>query len=130
MTRGHLLDASALLAMIFNETGAAMVAGLLDDSEIHSLNLAEAMRKMVALGMPADEVIGQIEALNLEVIEELRAEQAYEIARLSPEAKRLGLSLGDCVCLALAEWHGVKAVTADRSWQKLQGRKVEVVLIR
>lgn len=130
MTRGHLLDASALLAVIFNETGADMVRELLDDSQIHAVNMAEAVRKLVDRGAPAEEAVSRISMLNLEVLEEFSAEQAYEIGRLAPEAKRLGLSLGDCLCLILAEWHGVSAVTADRDWRKVRGRKVKVVLIR
>jgi PIN domain nuclease of toxin-antitoxin system len=130
MTRGHLLDASALLAVMFNEPGAEVVLGILDDSEIHAVNLAEAIRKLVDYGAPAEDAVSRIATLNRDVIEEFTAEQAYEVARLAPEAKRLGLSLGDCVCLILAEWYGKAAVTADRDWRKVRGRKVRVVPIR
>jgi ribonuclease VapC len=130
VTRNHLLDASALLALIFDEPGADRVRELLDDSKIHAVNLAEVVRKMVALGMSAEEVISHIASLNLEVIEGLSATQVYEIARLAAEAKRLGLSVGDCVCLTQAEWYGSAAVTADRTWQEVRGRKVKMVLIR
>jgi PIN domain nuclease of toxin-antitoxin system len=130
MNRGHLLDASALLAVMFGEPGADKVRELLDDSRIHAVNLAETVRKLVDYRAPAEEAVSRIATLNLEVVEEFTAEQAYEIGRLAPEAKRLGLSLGDCVCLILAEWHGVTAVTADRDWRKVRGRKVKVLLIR
>ena len=130
MTRRHLLDASALLAVIFNEPGGARVRELIDDSEIHTVNLAEVMRKMIAVGMPADEVIARIEELDLEVVEELGVKQIHEIARLAPEARRLGLSIGDCVCLTTAEWNDAVAVTAERRWPEINGRKVKVLLIR
>jgi PIN domain nuclease of toxin-antitoxin system len=130
LTHSHLLDASALLAAIFNEPGGDLVRELADDSEIHAVNLAEVMRKMVVVGMPADEVIAQVEALNLEVIEGLGVEQVREIARFAPEAKRLGLSIGDCVCLTTAECNHVVAVTAERRWPEIRGRKVKILLIR
>jgi PIN domain nuclease of toxin-antitoxin system len=130
LTRGHLLDASALLAVMFDEPGAVVVRDILDDSEIHTVNLGEAVRKLVDYGAPAEDAVSRIATLNLEVIEEFSAEQAYETGRLAPEARRLGLSLGDCVCLVVAEWHGLAAVTADRAWRKVRGRKVKVVPIR
>ena len=130
MTRGHLLDASALLAVIFNEPGSEQVAEILDDCRIHALNLAEAMRKLVSLGKPADEVIAQISALELDVVEHLGMEEVHAIARLAPEARRLGLSLGDCVCLVVAKAEGATAVTAERRWSELRGWKVAVRQIR
>jgi len=38
VTRNHLLDASPLPALIFNELGWDRVAAVLDDSDIHALN--------------------------------------------------------------------------------------------
>jgi PIN domain nuclease of toxin-antitoxin system len=71
-----------------------------------------------------------LKELNLGVVEELGVKQVHEIARLAPEAKRLGLSLGDCVCLTQAEWRHLVAVTAERRWPEIDGRKVKILLIR
>lgn len=130
MTPQYLLDASALLAVIFNEPGAGRVFDLLDDSAIHTLHLAEVARKMVSIGMPADEVIARLGELSLETLEEFSVKHLHQIARLAPEAKRLGLSLGDCVCLTLAESLDRTAVTADRSWKEISGLNVKIDLIR
>lgn len=130
MERKYLLDASALLAVIRNEPGADRVLAVLDNSEIHAVNLAEVVRKLVAFGKPVDEVIAYTDALNLEVLEELNVKQVHEVAKLAPEAKRLGLSLGDCVCLVIAEWLGMTAVTAERRWSEIRGRKVTILQIR
>jgi PIN domain nuclease of toxin-antitoxin system len=130
LTRHHLLDASALLAVIFEEPGAETVRDILDDCEIHALNLAEAVRKLVDYGASPEDAQANVETLNLAILDGFGAEQAFEIARLAPEAKRLGLSLGDCVCLTVAERHGATAVTADRAWGRIRGRKGQVVLIR
>lgn len=130
MERKYLLDASALLAVIRNEPGADRVLAVLDNSEIHAVNLAEVVRKLVAFGKPVDEVIAYTDALNLEVLEELNVKQVHEVAKLAPEAKRLGLSLGDCVGLVIAEWLGMTAVTAERRWSEIRGRKVTILQIR
>jgi ribonuclease VapC len=130
VTRRYVLDASALLAVVFNEPGADRVCELLDDSSIHALNLAEALRKMVAMGMPADEVIAQIGELNLTVIEHLGTDQSHEIARMAMEAKRLGLSIGDCVCLTTAVRNAMTALTADKRWREVRGQTINIELIR
>ena len=128
--RHYLLDASALLALIFDEPGANRVLDVIDDSRIHALNLAEVMRKLVLIGKPLEEVVAHLDELQLEVIEDLDVKHAHEIARLAPEASRLGLSLGDCVCLVMAELAGMTAVTCERRWSELQGRGVKVLQIR
>jgi len=69
-------------------------------------------------------------ALELDVVEDLRMEQVREIARLAPEARRLGLSLGDCVCLAVTKTEGVTAVTTERRWSELRGWRIKVLQIR
>jgi ribonuclease VapC len=130
MTRNHLLDASALLALIRNEPGRDRVRAVLDDSQIHSVNLAEVARKMVSKGMPAAEVESLLDELRLDVVEELSSEQALAVGRLGLEAKRLGLSLGDCVCLAVAEWIGATAVTADRRWAEVTGIGIKILQVR
>jgi ribonuclease VapC len=130
LTRKHLLDASALLAVIFREPGADRVEAVFDDSQIHTVNLIEVMLKLVSMGKPIEDVVVKLDELNLEVIEELSVEQARAVARLAPEAKRLGLSLGDCICLSIAEWMDLTAVTADRRWAELRGSEVKVLQIR
>ena len=130
MSREYLLDASALLAVIFDEPGADQIRNIFDECRIHSVNLAEVMRKMVYLGMPVDEVIAGFAELHLEVITEVSWQEATEIARLGPEAKRLGLSLGDCLCLVVAAKAGLVVVTADRRWSDIQGADVRIMQIR
>ena len=85
MTRSHLLDASGLLALLFDEPGAESLLDLLDDCAIHAVNLAEAVRKLADAGASAEGAAAEIGALNLEVIAEFGAAQAYEIARLAQD---------------------------------------------
>ena len=128
--RRHLLDASALLALIRNEPGEDRVKAVLDDSAIHAINLAEVVRKMISKGMSASEAETLLADLNLDVIESFSEAQAYALGRLTPEAQRLGLSLGDCVCLTVAASNGATAMTAERRWSEIKGLNAEVVQIR
>ena len=130
MDQAYLLDASALLALIRNEPGADRVKTVLDSSAIHAGNLAEVVRKMICQGMPAAEVQELLEDLSLTVIEEFGQAQAYVAGQLAAGNPRLGLSLGDSVCLTVAERKGMTAVTADRRWSDLQARDVKILQIR
>ncbi len=103
---------------------------VLDDSHIHSVNLAEVSRKLVDKGMPVAEVEGSLRELNLDVIEEFSQAQAYAVSTWSDKARRLGLSPGDCVCLTVAQWGGLIAVTADKRWSELDDLKIQIVQIR
>ena len=55
--------------------------------------------------------------------------QAYDTGLLRPLTKDSGLSLGDRVCLSLAQRLGLPALTADRTWEQLS-IGVEVTVIR
>jgi ribonuclease VapC len=49
-------------------------------------------------------------------------------AKLRPETRHIGLSLGDRACLALAQRLGARALTADQQWTKLNlGIPIEVI---
>jgi ribonuclease VapC len=57
------------------------------------------------------------------------AARAFAAGSLVMRTKRLGLSLADRACLALAIELGIPAVTADRAWSKLD-LPVEIRVIR
>ena len=58
-------------------------------------------------------------------------ELAFATGLLLPATRRAGLSFGDRACLALASRLGVRALTADRSWQSIaEAIGVEIDLIR
>jgi ribonuclease VapC len=120
--RTALLDAPALLALILNEPGADRVELMLDSAAIHSVNFAEVVTKLLQKGVPAEEAGRIAEEMALEVDEEFEALQAVWCGELHASTRHLGLGLGDCVCLTVAAWRGMTAVTCDRKWRDLQGR--------
>lgn len=120
------LDASALLAFLFREQGHEAVN--LQGSCISAVNVAEVLGRFARDGHAPNTVLAQIAATALEIVP-FGAEQAAFSAALLPATHRLGLSLGDRACLALAGSRGIPVQTADRAWTKLDVG-VEVRLIR
>jgi ribonuclease VapC len=130
LQRGHLLDASALLAVLFEEPGGEVVARIIDDCAIHAVNLAETVRKILQTGVPAAQTQRILDELDLDVNPALTASEAFAAGRLAFETRDRGLSLGDCVCLSVAAHTGQAVVTADRTWSGITGLAVKVIQIR
>ncbi|GAP21515.1 type II toxin-antitoxin system VapC family toxin [Leptolinea tardivitalis] len=124
----YVLDASALLALLNNETGANIVEELLPESVISSINFSEVVARLSLLGIPNDEIHNALDILGLEIIL-FDSDLAYLTGNLAAPTKPFGLSIGDRACLALAMKTGRTAVTADTIWGKIPV-KVDVKLIR
>ena len=114
----YVLDASALLAALFDEPGADRVEEVLPGARMSTVNFSEVVAKLSERGRAGDDI----------VVCDLDRNQAEAAGRLRQVTKSAGLSLGDRACLALAAALGGTAVTADRSWASLNlGVTVEVV---
>jgi ribonuclease VapC len=125
-----VLDASAVLALLFEEPGAEVVRAQLRTGVIGAANLAEVLAKLSDHGLPAMEAVRAVTILGLEVAPMTEA-QAGRSAELRPMTRAVGLSLGDRACLALAAELGAPALTADRSWDAVAGAAgVSVQVIR
>jgi PIN domain nuclease of toxin-antitoxin system len=123
----YVLDASALLALLNDEPGAAVVRRALGRSAMSAANLAEVVGKLELAGMPHAEAITHLGGLRIDVVPFDR-DQAYLTGRLRPSTRTAGLGLGDCACLALAEKRRATVLTADRAWAGLElGVKVRPI---
>jgi ribonuclease VapC len=120
----YLLDASALLAVMLDEPGQELVQAILDRSSIHAVNVAEVVNKLMREGVPYDEAFTSIEELQVPVIQEFGLEQAVDCGQLIAATRKLGLGLGDCLCMTVAAWRRATAITAERIWTKLEGRQL------
>ncbi len=121
-----MLDASAVLAYLYGETGADKVEILLENSVISRINSTEVLTKLVQDGLTINEAKETFDKLNLEVTE-FSEDQSLKSAELRPLTKHLGLSLGDRCCLALAILENLPAVTADRNWAHLTLCRIELI---
>lgn len=125
-----VLDSSALLAYLFDETGTDRVAPLLEGALISAVNLTEVVTKTIDAGDDPDLTLADLAELTLVVVPFDRA-QAATAARLRTTTRRAGLSLGDRACLALAHSRGLPAITGDRAWAAIaEDVGVAIELIR
>ncbi len=124
------LDASALLALLLDEPGGDLVMPVLATSVISAVNYAEVISHFIRNNMPAHEVAAMLRPLPLQV---MGADTGLaEIAgNLRAITAKVGLSLGDRFCLALAKRDSLPAWTADLQWQLIADKiGVEIVVIR
>jgi ribonuclease VapC len=110
-----ILDSSAVLAVLNAEPGAEVVAPLLADALISTVNYSEVIAKLVERGGTGAEALAALRSIAL-VTADFDLGLARRTGTLRTETMRRGLSLGDRACLALAEREMLPAVTADRSW--------------
>jgi PIN domain nuclease of toxin-antitoxin system len=123
-----VLDASALLALLRSEPGAARVNAALPQAAISAVNLAEVVAKLAEHGVPVDAVSQALRSFELPVVP-FDEPLAYLAGELRAATRDAGISFGDRVCLALARHRAAIALTADRSWVELDVG-VEIELIR
>lgn len=123
----YLLDASAVLAMMFGERGGERVEALLPHCCISAANLSEVVAKLYDRKIDDARVRRVLDNFTVESIEFDR-DLALLAGNLRPLTRHLGLSLGDRACLATAQAGSFTVVTADRAWAQLElGIPVELV---
>lgn len=127
-----VLDASALLAYLYEEPGADIVEQALGDGGmISAVNWAEVLSKTADIGVSPEILVTELThqgllGTTLKIVP-LIAEDSLEIARLRPLTQSLGLSLGDRACLALGKRLGLSVITSDRIWANVPGVEVRVI---
>lgn len=116
-----------MLAVLKNEPGGATVLSALKGALLSTVNAAEIHSRLLSHGIPASLSWSLIQGTGCEMC--LFTEQhAKTAAELVASTKRLGLSLSDRACLALAIERQAKVYTADKAWKSLElGIQVEVI---
>lgn len=113
-----VLDASAVLALLFDEPGAeAVVDHITAGATISTVNLAEVATVLIRHGRDPNTVLDPLRA-QVDVLTFTDAD-AITTAQLYPLVSPRGLSLGDRACLALARRLDAPAVTAEHLWSEL-----------
>jgi PIN domain nuclease of toxin-antitoxin system len=110
-----VLDASALLAWLFGETGRDAVEAALGHARISTVNLCEVITRVQRGGHRPGPVMARLRRTGITIVE-FDERLAVVTASLEPQTRAFGLSLGDRACLALAKSLDLPAMTADRAW--------------
>jgi ribonuclease VapC len=122
-----VLDASAILALLFSEPGCDTVAPLLEGALASAVNLAEVHAVLVGRGVDAEDAWRQLQALGCEICP-MDEGQARIAGGLIGRRRIKDLSLGDGACLALAIQRSAVAYTTNAAWKKL-GLDINVELL-
>ena len=124
----RVLDASALLALLFGEPGGeTLTAGFMAESAMSTVNIAEVQGNLVNRGILAQDAWEESRAY-LSKIEPFTPEQARVAGSLIQQTRSLGLSLGDRACLALGITLKSPVYTTDQAWKNLQiGCEIHVI---
>ena len=114
-----VLDASALLALFNDESGAQAVLDALEgDCLVSAVNQTEVLTKLLDKGLSKAEAASVMESVEIQVLA-FDASQSLDAAWLRRQTRSVGLSLGDRACLALARSRKAVALTADRPWTQV-----------
>lgn len=126
-----VLDASALLALLFDEPGGERVAlALTQPAYMSAVNLCEVLTKLDDAGWLANadakkRLQSALDAIQVLPFDELAARVT---AALRQATRKAGLSLGDRACLAMGRIRRVLVLTTDTIWAELDlGIEVEPV---
>jgi PIN domain nuclease of toxin-antitoxin system len=115
-----VLDASAILAIVFDEPGKERLTDeILDVSVVSTVNLAEVQTKLIKKGFESEEAWWA--AVHLVVAAEpFTSDQARIAGDLIAKTEKYGLSLGDRSCLALAIALNAPVYTTEQLWKNLK----------
>lgn len=120
MSRVILLDASAILAFLQGEPGEEVVRQALQSGHcvVSAANQAEVIAKALDHGGAPDAIKTILAELAYTVLD-IKAEDGAQAGWMRAHTRAIGLSLGDRLCLAVAQRLKAKVLTADRPWLAL-----------
>ena len=126
----YMLDASAVLAVLFEEPGGDFVFEQMRGSHMSVVNLSEVYATLMDGGMTFEEAQEIVEPLPIRV-RTFRDGHAWQTAKLRPITKRFGLSLGDRACITHAMFADLPVLTGDRRMAAAQEvLDIDIQLIR
>jgi PIN domain nuclease of toxin-antitoxin system len=127
--RRIVLDASAIVDYVIRGRGWETIEKLLPYAVVAVPNLTEALAVIAQKGLQkrsSEQLAGAIQDLGVEydgceVADAVRAAELISHSRLHPVGNgKLTLSLGDALCIAVAERRGLPIAGADQLWETLQ----------
>ena len=113
-----VLDSSAILALAFDELGAASVEARRRGAVVSTVTLSECLSKLLDHGLNQGDATAALRAFGLKS-SVFAGAQVWRAGALRSRYRRSGLSFADCACLALAAETGLAALTGDRLWAAL-----------
>jgi PIN domain nuclease of toxin-antitoxin system len=126
----YLLDASAVLAALKREPGWERVIAATPEAAIGAANWAEVIARLSESSDTTEVILEGVATLGMVV---LPVDEIDGIAAgfMRQPTKAFGLSLGDRLCLAMANRRGLTVIASDRAFAMVSDAvQVEIELIR
>ncbi len=132
--RRVVLDASALLAWVLNERGTQTVDRLLAVSVVPASAMVEVLYRAAEKGhrLPSDQLLASLLEMGIEIeditaADVVRAAELISVSRADPAHG--SLSLGDGLCIAVAERLALTVTGGDQYWAN-DGMSVQLLPFR
>ncbi len=113
-----IIDASAMLALIFGEKGSEKVIPHVQGSRMLAINFSEVVARVIAIDGDPERARVAADRLEIDIVPFDR-EHAVLTAKIKKRTLAIGASMADRACLAFAEASGFPVLTADKEWSKL-----------
>ena len=123
-----VLDASAVLALLFDERGGDVVSSHAAGALISTVNLTEVLEKVAERDGDPDRARAILSSIGVIPVP-FSERQAQLAAELKPLLRGKRIALADRACLALVRDTGRPVLTGDRVWTALD-LGIDVRLIR
>ena len=124
----YVVDASAIVALARGEKGFERIEEVREGSVVSAVNLMEAFSRIVRHDVEPERVHSFLQQAFPNIVPFDR-EQAETAAIIHARTRKLGLSHGDCACLALGNMRKATVLTGDRAWKQVS-LGVKIVLFR
>lgn len=117
MSNVTVLDASAIIAFLQGEPGSEIVGQALHSQRcaVSAANQAEVIAKSLDRGAEPDAIKMILSDLAYQVMD-IPVGDGEQAGWIRSQTRSMGLSLGDRLCLALAQRLSARVLTADRAW--------------
>ncbi len=117
MSKSVVLDASAIIAFLQAEPGSEIVGQALHSQRcvVSAANQAEVIAKALDRGAEPEAIKTILADLAYSVVD-IPVGDGEQAGWIRGQTKSIGLSLGDRLCLALAQRLKARVLTADRAW--------------
>jgi len=125
----YILDASALLASIYNEKSKVDMVHYIENSSMHYFNVSEVLNVLHRCGMEMSLASDIVKSLVRSFLP-CTYDNAYKAAEIKQKYKHLGISAGDSFCISSSIQYQIPVVTADKAWKEITEISNNLILIR
>ncbi|WP_342267542.1 type II toxin-antitoxin system VapC family toxin [Candidatus Tisiphia endosymbiont of Empis tessellata] len=128
-TKKFLLDTSAIIALLKQESGYKILEDVIASSALSSVNLSELVSVLTRSNIKENEIDTIITDIVPDIIP-FSESISIKAGKLISLTKDYGLSLGDRACIATGSYYNMEIYTTDKIWLKLSDKlPVKIILV-